>query len=179
MSSYFHTFLQIIQLNNQPYIEYQKFCGRNLFIRAISENLSMLSFLGQVTVLHFGPNKDVYPYFAFDDTDPSSGGGGIWYPFPGTPGSGNSTMPGHSPVMSDGAVYDFRLTFIASLITWMCEIIASWIVRRLVGWIYGFDVNMEGRNDVGAWPELLPTGCIVAVHVLQNMIFGIVRLEFK
>lgn len=145
----------------------------------------MLSFLGQVTVLHFGTNREVYPYFAFDDTDPSSGGG--WTPsWPSWPGSpSNGTTPDHpwypSPSLpgSDQTVYDFNLTFYASLVTWICELTAAWLVRRIVGLCYNFNVNREGRNDLGAWPELLPTGCVVMVHVLQNMIFGIVRLGFK
>lgn len=172
MSSYYHSLLHLIGLNNQPYPLYQKFAGRSIFIRALAENVSMLSFLGQVAVLHYGGNKDVYPYFAFDDTDPSSGGGssspGWW---PGGPGSGDGN--------SNQQVYDFNLTFWASSVTWVCELTAAWMVRRIVGWIYKFDVNREGRSDLGAWPELLPTGCVVMVHVLQNMIFGIVRLGFK
>lgn len=185
MSNTYHSILRILGLNNQPYPLYQKFAGRSIFIRALAENVSMLSFLGQVTVLHFGTNREVYPYFAFDDTDPSSGGG--WTPsWPSWPGSpSNGTTPDHpwypSPSLpgSDQTVYDFNLTFYASLVTWICELTAAWLVRRIVGLCYNFNVNREGRNDLGAWPELLPTGCVVMVHVLQNMIFGIVRLGFK
>lgn len=111
----------------------------------------MLAFLGQILVLHYGANKDVYPYFAFDD-QPDEGG---------------------------EQVYNFDLTFKASLITWGCEIVAAWIVRRIVGLVYKFDVTREGVLDLGAWPELLPTGVAVMVHVLQNMLFSIIRLSFR
>lgn len=31
----------------------------------------MTAFLGWLTILHYGPNKTIYPFFAFDsDTDP-------------------------------------------------------------------------------------------------------------
>jgi len=39
-------------------------------------------------------------------------------------------------------------------------------------------VTAEGKRDLAAWPELLPTGVVVMVHVLQNMLFSIVRLDF-
>lgn len=154
---------------------YKKYCGRSIFIRAIAENVSMLSFLGQVAVLHFGSNKNVYPYFAFDDTDPSSGGGSTVPSSPWWPGGGGDS--GNSTPNSQ--IYDFNLTFWASSVTWVCELTAAWIVRRIVGWVYKFNVNKEGVMDIGAWPELLPTGVVVMVHVLQNMIFGIVRLGFQ
>lgn len=151
MSAPYHRLLQILALNNQPYTEYAKFCGRSIFIRGVAENVSMLAFLGQILVLHFGHNRDVYPYFAFDGNDSAIQQGG----------------------------YDFRLTFWASSVTWACEIAAGWVVRRIVGWVYKFNVTGEGVGDLGAWPELLPTGVAVMVHVLQNMVFGIVRLGFK
>lgn len=44
------------------------------------------------------------------------------------------------------------------------------------GW--KMDVTGEGKRDLVSWPELLPTGVIVMVHVLQNMLFSIVRLAF-
>jgi len=40
------------------------------------------------------------------------------------------------------------------------------------------DVTGEAKQDLGTWPELLPTGVVVMVHVLQNMLFSIVRLKF-
>jgi hypothetical protein len=151
MSVPFHAFLCIIRLNNQVYADYKKYCGRSIFIRNISENVSMIAFLGQVAVLHYGANKALYPYFAFDDLSNGTG-------------------------QEDD--YTFDLTFKASAITWACEIVAAWIVRRIVQWVHKFNVTKEGQLDLGAWPELLPTGVAVMVHVLQNMLFGIIRLSF-
>jgi hypothetical protein len=151
MSSPFHYFLTLISLNNQPYPAYKKYCGRSIFIRNVAENVSMLAFLGQILVLHYGANKNVYPSFAFDD----------------------------QPDVGGEQVYTFDFTFRASVITWACEIVAAWTVRRIVGWGFGFNVTREGVLDLGAWPELLPTGVAVMVHVLQNMLFGIIRLSFR
>lgn len=75
-------------------------------------------------------------------------------------------------------LYNFELTFYASTITWACEIFAGWLVRRIVAYVYKFNVTAEGKMDLASWPELLPTSLAVMVHVLQNMLFSVVRLKF-
>ncbi|RYO76580.1 hypothetical protein DL763_010393 [Monosporascus cannonballus] len=146
MTRTYHWLLGLLGLTGQSYGSYQKICARNVFIRSLAENASMLAFLGSVAVLHFGPNKHVYPYFAFDDPDEP---------------------------------YDFRLTSIASATTWACELVAGIVLRALIRWCFGVDVNVEGRLDLAVWPELLPTSVAVMLHVLQNMLFSIVRLQFR
>ncbi|KAK4242692.1 hypothetical protein C8A03DRAFT_40033 [Achaetomium macrosporum] len=148
MSAPFHWFLTVVGINGQSYGSYQKLCIRNVFIRFLAENASMLAFLGSVVVLHFGANKDVYPYFAFDGTE-------------------------------ENEDYDFGLTFYASSITWGCELAASFIVAGLIRCIYKVSVVTEGKLDFVVWPELLPTCVAVMLHVLQNMLFSIIRLQFR
>lgn len=148
MSAPFHWFLSVIGINGQSYGSYHKVCIRNVFIRFMAENASMLAFLGSIMVLHFGANKDVYPYFAFDGTE-------------------------------ENEDYDFGLTFYASIITWACELAASFIVDWLIRWIYKVSVVTEGKLDFVVWPELLPTCVAVMLHVLQNMLFSIIRLQFR
>ncbi|KAF3762159.1 hypothetical protein M406DRAFT_280208 [Cryphonectria parasitica EP155] len=152
LSAPFHWVLTVLGMNGQSYAAYQKIGVRNVFIRFLAENTSMLCFLGSVVVLHFGANKDVYPYFSFDE-DPSKTG--------------------------DPYNYTFELTFYASAVTWACELVASFIVAGLIRWIYKVDVVAEGSLDLAVWPELLPTSVVVVLHVLQNMLFSIVRLQFR
>ncbi|KAF3342344.1 DNA repair protein rhp7 [Verticillium dahliae VDG2] len=149
MSPLWHRVSRALNFTDQSYASYQKVCTRNVFIRFLAENVSMAAFLGSVLVLHFGPNKDVYPYFAFDFDD------------------------------DDSERYDFRLTFWASSVTWACELAASLCLRLLIRWCYGVDVGREGRLDLAVWPELLPTSVAVMLHVLQNMLFSIIRLQFQ
>lgn len=151
--------MTLFNFNGQSLASYQKFCARNIFLRGLAENVSMLAFLGSILVLHYGSNKDVYPYFAFDYDEP--------------PHTSNVHVKGIGQES-----YDFALTFRASAVTWACEIIAGCIVRALLRWGWSVDVTTEGRHDLRAWPELLPTGVVVMVHVLQNMLFSIVRLRF-
>ncbi|KAI5467433.1 hypothetical protein BGZ63DRAFT_419140 [Mariannaea sp. PMI_226] len=146
MTRLWHKILTILGLNTQTYGSYQKLQSRNVFIRFLAENVSMVTFLGSILVLHFGANKDVYPYFAFDDKNEP---------------------------------YDFNLTFYASMVTWACELVASLAVRGLIRLFYGVDVGLEGKLDLAVWPELMPTCVAVMLHVLQNMLFSIIRLQFR
>ncbi|KAL1898522.1 hypothetical protein Sste5346_003426 [Sporothrix stenoceras] len=148
MCQYTHRLLVALGLNAQTYGAFQKVCVRNIFVRFVAENASMLAFLGSLFVLHFGPNRDVYPYFAFD--------GGL----DGGPG------------------YTFSFTLYASSITWACELVAAFVVSGLIRYFYGLSVVGEGKMDLAVWPELLPTSVAVSVHVLQNMLFSIIRLQF-
>ncbi|KAI0400185.1 hypothetical protein F4802DRAFT_506976 [Xylaria palmicola] len=146
MTRTYHRALMMLGLTTQSYGSYQKICTRNVFIRFLAENVSMLAFLGSIAALHFGPNTDVYPYFAFDDPDEP---------------------------------YNFRLTLGASAVTWACELAAGAALRALVRRAFGVDANVEGRVDLAVWPELLPTSIAVMLHVLQNMLFSIIRLQFR
>jgi hypothetical protein len=158
ISKPFHSVLTLLSINGQPLASYQKFCARNTFIRTLSESVSMIAFLGSVLVLHYGTNKDVYPYFAFPPKTPDRDAG-------------------HSPI-GGGDDYSFTLTMYASMVTWACELVAGWIVRRILWFGWKMDVTGEARADLATWPELLPTGVVVMVHVLQNMMFSIARLRF-
>jgi hypothetical protein len=180
MSQPFHYFLTLVSINNQALPSYQKFCARNIFIRGLAENVSMLAFLGSVVVLHYGRNQGVYPYFAFDKAQNSTSSTtlaqiSIFKPsFLKT--YTNDDMAGFP--LDGGESYDFGLTFYASIVTWACEMFAGWILRRIFWLGWKMDVTGEAMSDLGMWPELLPTGVVVMLHVLQNMLFSIVRLRF-
>ncbi|KID72664.1 hypothetical protein MBR_08066, partial [Metarhizium brunneum ARSEF 3297] len=140
MTRFVHRILTVLGLNGLSYGSYQKLQTRNVFIRFLAENTSMATFLGSVAVLHYGANKAVYPFFAFEN---------------------------------------FNLTVSASSITWACELIASLAVRLLIRLCFKVDVGLEGKLDFTVWPELLPTCVAVILHVLQNMLFSIIRLQFR
>ncbi|KXJ91422.1 hypothetical protein Micbo1qcDRAFT_233924 [Microdochium bolleyi] len=147
MTPLFHRILGMLGMTNQSYGSYLKLQTRNVFIRFLAENVSMITFLGSILVLHYGPNKDVYPYFAFDS--------------PGT-----------------DKYYDFDLTITASAITWACELVAGIVLRALIRFFFDVDATAEGKLDLAVWPELLPTAVAAMLHVLQNMMFSIIRLHF-
>lgn len=146
MTQTFHKVMCVLGLNGQTYGSYQKLQTRNVFIRFLAENASMATFLGSILVLHYGANKDVYPYFAFD---------------------------------KESEPYDLHRTLYFSTVTWGCELLASVAVRALIRVCFKVDVGLEGKLDLAVWPELLPTCVAVMLHVLQNMLFSIISLEFR
>ncbi|KAI0015476.1 hypothetical protein F4780DRAFT_784114, partial [Xylariomycetidae sp. FL0641] len=146
MTRAWHRGLAVLGLGGgDSYSAYKKLRMRDVFVRGLAENTSMLAFLGSILVLHFGANKHVYPYFAFDDPEEP---------------------------------YDFRLTFIASSVTWACERVAALLLRAIIRVCFKVDPGVEGRLDLAVWPELLPACVAVILHVLQNMLFSIIRLHF-
>ncbi|KAI1004236.1 hypothetical protein K3495_g3975 [Podosphaera aphanis] len=159
MCKTYHCILTLISINGQSLQQYQKFCARNIYIRNLSECVSMVTFLGSILVLHYGPNKNVYPYFAFDRKF-------------------GTAADQKLPEVDSNAGYDFGLTFYASMVTFACEVLAAWIVRRIVWLGWQINVTDEAIKDLSTWPEMLPSVVIVMVHVLQNMLFSIVRLRF-
>ena len=92
-------------------------------------------------------------------------------------GANKRVYPYFSIDQDDGP-YNFALTLKFSLVTWGCELVASLAVRGLIRVFFGVDVGLEGRLDLAVWPELLPTCVTVMLHVLQNMLFSIIRLQF-
>jgi len=68
----------------------------------------------QLTILHFGPNQGIYPFFNFDsDTDP----------------------------------YNYRLTFVASLVIWASELGSAFLARVVIWVAYGLDVTNVGLDE--------------------------------
>lgn len=76
MTAAFHRLLVRIGCCGRDYADWKRGVGRAFFIRGLAESVSMLAFLGWVVGLHFGWNRDVYPYFNFRDE-----GGGDEYTF--------------------------------------------------------------------------------------------------
>lgn len=91
----------------------------------------------------------------------------------------NKAVYPHFAFDRDDEPYDFQLTFWASSVTWACELVASFAVRLLIKLCFNVDVGLEGKLDFTVWPELLPTCVAVMLHVLQNMLFSIIRLQFR
>ncbi|KAG5913103.1 hypothetical protein E4U42_001478 [Claviceps africana] len=91
----------------------------------------------------------------------------------------NKAVYPHFAFDRDDEPYDFHLTFWASSVTWACELVASMAVRLLIKLCFNVDVGLEGKLDFTVWPELLPTCVAVMLHVLQNMLFSIIRLQFR
>ncbi|TNY20695.1 hypothetical protein DMC30DRAFT_438635 [Rhodotorula diobovata] len=47
--------------------EYAASKGEELYLRNLSEAVTMIAFIGWLTILHLGPNRAIYPFFLFDN----------------------------------------------------------------------------------------------------------------
>ncbi|KAK6340046.1 hypothetical protein TWF730_001821 [Orbilia blumenaviensis] len=160
ISRRFHSLLTYMGFSSTTYGEHVKLTGRAFYLRGLSENVSMLAFLGWIVVLHYGPNRLVYPYLSFQNNN-----------------NNNNNNNGNDNNNEDG--YDFNLTFFASLITWSLEIISGWCVRRIFWYGWEFGVTGEGKRDFVDFEGLLVATCAVMCHGLMNMLMSIIRLKFS
>ncbi|KAJ1877271.1 hypothetical protein LPJ57_004032 [Coemansia sp. RSA 486] len=75
--------------------------------------------------------------------------------------------------------YKYSLTVRASAYVWASELVASRIVRFLFRCIYRHDVSAEAVHDFRRYPHAVPAMVLVAIHVLQNILFGMIHLSFS
>jgi hypothetical protein len=137
--------------------------ARSFFIRGIAENMSMITFLGEMVIFHYFPNGAMYPYLSFRSAEAPTA---------------NSASAIASMVVPQP--YNFSLTLRFSLLTSLCEICAGFLIRRLVGYVYKIDVTANAVKELGEWGgELLPTAVVTCIHVGMSMAFCIIRLRFK
>lgn len=85
MTSLFHRLTQHFNPRPKSWEEYVESVGLAFYVRNLAQNTTMIAFLGWVSILHFGKNQHLYPFFAFDDQrDPYNyqltmlGSGAIW-----------------------------------------------------------------------------------------------------
>ncbi|BGP16938.1 hypothetical protein JCM10213v2_004946 [Rhodosporidiobolus nylandii] len=63
------TFWRILRFFTGLDLEWEDYAaekGQELYLRNLSEVVTMVAFLGWLSILHWGPNKTIYPFFAFD-----------------------------------------------------------------------------------------------------------------
>lgn len=133
--------------DQNSYQAYGRQLRRTVFLRMRAETATMACFLACVTLLHFGPNRQHYPYFQFNPTD-------------------------------DQYDYEYRLTVRASAYIWASELVAGLGVRLLCRWAFGQSVSTDAQKDFQRYPHVVPAMVLVTVHVLQNILFGLIKLEF-
>ncbi|KAJ2556752.1 hypothetical protein EV175_001792 [Coemansia sp. RSA 1933] len=74
--------------------------------------------------------------------------------------------------------YEYSLTIRASVYVWASELLASRVVRFIFRHVYALDVGAEAVSDFRRYPHVVPVLVLVTVHVLQNILFGMIRLDF-
>lgn len=127
-------------------------------MRGVAQNITALSFLGWLCILHFGPNSRGYPFHLNESTVPNLCSFADIYPF--------------FRFSYNKDPYTFQLTFLATLAIWVgrglspvhnsrsylivqaIEIINSFIARQLMYRMTKMDVTQLGLNEMKEYPEL-------------------------
>lgn len=67
MSATAHRVASFFDPQPDSWEEYVENIGLSFYLRNLAQNATMAAFLGWVSILHFGPNQALYPFFAFGD----------------------------------------------------------------------------------------------------------------
>ncbi|WFD42086.1 hypothetical protein MPSI1_000724 [Malassezia psittaci] len=127
-----------------PWEEHVEKVSLFFYLRNAAQHTTMLAFIGWLSILHFGINQPLYPFFAFDDDDP----------------------------------YNYKLTILGSLAIWASEFISIWITIGICWALYGINLAQNGLAEMRLYPELVPTCVWTSLHVLMNMLFFLIQLDF-
>ncbi|CAD6886464.1 unnamed protein product [Tilletia controversa] len=145
MSGICHRIVQYFNPEPKSWEEYVEAVGLAFYLRNLAQNTTMIAFLGWVSILHFGNNQQLYPFFAFaDKSDP----------------------------------YNYQLTMLGSLAIWASELITSFVAREICKWAFHVDVTALGLDEMRAYPEIVPTCVWSTIHVLMDMLFFLIKLNF-
>ncbi|WWC71400.1 uncharacterized protein I206_105355 [Kwoniella pini CBS 10737] len=68
MSHTYHRLLQILIGYPISWEEHVENVSTSFYCRGLAQNVTMVGFLGWLSILHFGPNQHIYPFFRFDPT---------------------------------------------------------------------------------------------------------------
>ncbi|KAJ1653991.1 hypothetical protein IWQ61_006000 [Dispira simplex] len=151
MSTWVHNLLVRYFGMQRTYEDYTKQISRTFFLRNYAENTTMMAFLASVLILHYGPNAPFYPYFSFQP------------------------IPDDRPQNP----YTLTLTLWASAAVWVSELVVSLVTRWIVWWLYGHSIGQEAAKDFQRYPEIALGTVLVIIHVLQDMLLALIRLDFS
>ncbi|KAJ1981205.1 hypothetical protein H4R34_002164 [Dimargaris verticillata] len=74
--------------------------------------------------------------------------------------------------------YTLALTLWASMAIWLSELAVSVATRWVVWLLYGHAIGKEAAKDFQRYPEMVPAMILVIIHVLQDMLFALIHLDF-
>ncbi|KAI8994866.1 hypothetical protein BDB01DRAFT_714710 [Pilobolus umbonatus] len=78
----------------------------------------------------------------------------------------------------DGSPYNHQRTFIASLIIWTSELTSAYITRRTFKKYFNHSVTKQAVLEFEKYPEMIVGFIIVMIHVLQNILLALIKLDF-
>ncbi|KAL1405827.1 hypothetical protein Q8F55_007505 [Vanrija albida] len=68
MTQTWHRMLQIVVGYPHSWADHAENVAVSFYCRSLAQNVTMVGFLGWLSILHFGPNSQIYPFFKFSQT---------------------------------------------------------------------------------------------------------------
>ncbi|KAL7422331.1 hypothetical protein Q5752_002977 [Cryptotrichosporon argae] len=68
MTRAWHRALQLLVGYPHPWQDHVESVAGGFYCRSLAQNVTMVGFLGWLSILHFGPNSQIYPFFKFTPT---------------------------------------------------------------------------------------------------------------
>ncbi|RSH81884.1 uncharacterized protein EHS24_008080 [Apiotrichum porosum] len=69
MTKPWYKMLQIVVGYSQPFNDHLDNVAVSFYCRSLAQNTTMVGFLGWLSILHFGSNSQIYPFFKFQPTE--------------------------------------------------------------------------------------------------------------
>lgn len=79
----------------------------------------------------------------------------------------------------DGSPYNHQLTVIAALIIWTSELTSAFITRYTFKKVFSHSITRQAIREFARYPEMIIGFVLVMIHVLQNILMALVKLDFS
>lgn len=79
----------------------------------------------------------------------------------------------------DGSPYNHNLTVIAALVIWTSELTSAYITRLTFKKAFDFSITQQAISEFERYPEMIIGFVLVMVHVLQNILLALIKLDFS
>lgn len=78
----------------------------------------------------------------------------------------------------DGSPYNHNLTVIAALVIWTSELTSAYITRFTFKKVFNHSITQQAVKEFERYPEMIIGFVLVMVHVLQNILLALIKLDF-
>ncbi|KAF1800040.1 hypothetical protein FB192DRAFT_1285381 [Mucor lusitanicus] len=78
----------------------------------------------------------------------------------------------------DGNPYNHQLTVIAAIIIWTSELTSAYITRHTFKKAFNHSITQQAVREFERYPEMIIGFVLVMIHVLQNILMALVKLDF-
>lgn len=79
---------------------------------------------------------------------------------------------------NDGNPYNHQLTVMAAIVIWTSELTSAFITRQTFEKAFNHSITKQAVREFERYPEMIIGFVIVMIHVLQNILMALVKLDF-